>query len=138
MSATVRTIEVCTHGRGMYEITPQLELLIAASGIREGLAAVLCRHTSASLVLMENADPDARTDLQRWLDRLVPANDPDFEHTLEGPDDMPAHIKTALTRSSEAIPVSGGRPALGTWQGLYLWEHRNAPHTRTLVVSVVG
>src|SRR5690349_3108959 len=103
-----------------------------------GVASVFCQHTSCSLVLMENADPTARRDLERWFSRLVPENDRHFEHTTEGPDDMPSHIKMALTRTSETIPFTNGRLLLGTWQGLFLWEHRRHPHQRRLVVTVIG
>ena len=127
-----------TRGTDTYEITREVAELVRRSGIRTGVASVFCPHTSCSLVLMENADPSARHDLQAWLDRLVPAQDRHFTHTLEGPDDMPSHIKMALTRSSETIPVHEGRLRLGTWQGLFLWEHRQAPHARELIVTVIG
>src|SRR5690606_29586774 len=103
-----------------------------------GIVTVFCQHTSCSLVIMENADPSARRDLEDWLNRLVPENDPNFEHTLEGPDDMPSHIKMALTRTSESIPIGGGRMLLGTWQGIFLWEHRRASHQRRVTMTVVG
>ncbi len=131
-------VHIETHGRGMIEITREISALITRSGVHTGLAHILCLHTSCSLMLMENADPSARADLVRWLDRLVPENDPLYSHTSEGPDDMPAHIKMALTRSSETLPVSGGQACLGTWQGLFLWEHRRTPHTRRLVVTIQG
>lgn len=127
-----------SRGQGLREITGEVEHEIARSGVKTGLVNVFCRHTSCSLVIMENADPTARRDLHRWLSRLVPDNDPDFEHTMEGPDDMPSHIKMALTRTSETVPVGGGRMLLGTWQGIYLWEHRDAPHTRQIIVTVTG
>jgi secondary thiamine-phosphate synthase enzyme len=107
-------------------------------GIEDGLLVVFCRHTSCSLVLMENADPSARHDLEAWLQRLVDPHDPHFTHTYEGLDDMPSHIKMALTRSSETVPITGGRLQLGTWQGIFLWEHRRAPHRRELILSVVS
>ena len=103
-----------------------------------GVVTIFCQHTSASLVIMENADPSARSDLVAWLDRLVPADDPEFEHTLEGPDDMPSHIKMALTRTSESVPFAERKLQLGTWQGIFLWEHRHAPHARTVIVTVLG
>jgi secondary thiamine-phosphate synthase enzyme len=123
---------------GLHEITAEVAREVKRSGVTTGTASVFCRHTSCSLVIMENADPSARRDLEAWLNRLVPENDPLFEHTLEGPDDMPSHIKMALTRSSETIPIAGGRLVLGTWQGIFLWEHRRAPHTREVIVTVVG
>ena len=132
------TLACRTRGTDTYEITREVAELVRRSGIRTGVASVFCPHTSCSLVLMENADPSARRDLQAWLDRLVPAHDRHFTHTLEGPDDMPSHIKMALTRSSETIPVHEGRLRLGTWQGLFLWEHRQAPHARELIVTVIG
>ena len=123
----------------MHEFTDAVAAVVRRSGLRVGVAQVFCQHTSASLVIMENADPGARRDLEAWLDRLVPEDDPHFEHTHEGADDMPAHIKMALTRSSECIPVGeGGRLLLGTWQGIFLWEHRRAPHKRRVVVTVLG
>lgn len=127
-----------THGKSLYEITRSVAEAVAQSGITTGLAHVFCRHTSASLLIQENADPDVQRDLVAFFKRLVPDGDPLFVHTSEGPDDMPAHIKTALTQTTLAIPISAGRLALGTWQGIYLFEHRNAPHTRKLVVHIVG
>ena len=138
MPAFQDTLACRTRGTDTYEITREVAELVRRSGIRTGVASVFCPHTSCSLVLMENADPSARRDLQAWLDRLVPAHDRHFTHTLEGPDDMPSHIKMALTRSSETIPVHEGRLRLGTWQGLFLWEHRQAPHARELMVTVIG
>jgi len=129
---------VRTRRQGTAEITDEVAQIVARSGVKRGVAHVFCQHTSCSLVVMENADPTARTDLEAWLNRLVPENDPGFEHTLEGADDMPSHIKMALTRTSETVPVADGRLQLGTWQGLFLWEHRRAPHTRRLVVTVLG
>lgn len=122
----------------MLEFTDAVAREVTRSGLRRGIVNVFCQHTSCSLVIMENADPTARRDLEAWLDRLVPESDPHFEHTLEGPDDMPSHIKMALTRTSETIPFAEGRLALGTWQGLFLWEHRCAPHTRRVTVTVLG
>jgi secondary thiamine-phosphate synthase enzyme len=126
------------RGPGLHEFTDQIATLVSRSRVRSGLAHVFCQHTSASLVIMENADPSARRDLEAWLERLVPADDPRFTHTLEGPDDMPSHIKMALTRSSETLPISDGRLLLGTWQGVFLWEHRSAPHSRRIVVTITG
>jgi secondary thiamine-phosphate synthase enzyme len=131
-------INLSSRGKGLHEITAQVAAVVKRSPARIGLAHVFCQHTSASLVIMENADPSARRDLEGWLDRLVPEDDPHFKHTLEGPDDMPSHIKMALTRTSETVPVGGGRLLLGTWQGIILWEHREAPHARCVVVTVTG
>jgi secondary thiamine-phosphate synthase enzyme len=124
------SLSVATRGAGLLEITERVATEVARSGVRDGLVSVFCRHTSCSLVIMENADPSARRDLERWLDRLVPADDPHFTHTAEGPDDMPSH--------SETVPLGDGRLLLGTWQGIFLWEHRRAPHTREVIVTVVG
>jgi secondary thiamine-phosphate synthase enzyme len=138
MAVHQTTLTVRTRGAGTYEVSDQVAQVVRASGLKQGIATVFCEHTSCSLVLMENADPSARRDLEAWLDRLVPPDDPHFTHTAEGPDDMPSHIKMALTRSSETIPIAAGELLLGTWQGIFLWEHRRAPHTRTIVVTVVG
>jgi secondary thiamine-phosphate synthase enzyme len=127
-----------TRGQGTYEITGQCEAVLRRSGLRHGVVTVFCRHTSCSLVIMENADPSARRDLEAWLNRLVPEDDPRFAHTFEGRDDMPSHIKMALTRTSESVPFADGRLLLGTWQGVFLWEHRRAPHSRSLTVTVLG
>lgn len=127
-----------TQGKGTYEITDQARDAIRKSGYSEGVVTIFCRHTSCSLVLMENADPSARRDLEAYLDRLVPEDDPHFTHTYEGADDMPSHIKMALTRSSETVPFTGGSIQLGTWQGLFLWEHRREAHARSLVATVIG
>jgi secondary thiamine-phosphate synthase enzyme len=132
------TLNVSTRGQGTVEITAEVARIVRESGITTGTATVFCQHTSCSLVIMENADPTARRDLERWLDRLVPEGDPDFHHILEGPDDMPSHIKMALTRTSEVVPVDQGLLLLGTWQGIFLWEHRTAPHGRRLIVTVQG
>lgn len=132
------SLSISTRGAGTYEITKQVSQALRKSGMLEGIATVFCQHTSCSLVLMENADPSARRDLEAWLDRLVPANDPHFTHTLEGADDMPSHIKMALTRSSETIPFADGQLLLGTWQGIFLWEHRRAPHARNVVLTFLG
>jgi secondary thiamine-phosphate synthase enzyme len=132
------TLTIRTRGAGTVEITSEVARVVAASGLQRGLAHVFCQHTSCSLVIMENADPSARRDLEAWLDRLVPDDDPHFTHTCEGPDDMPSHIKMALTRTSETVPVGDGELLLGTWQGLFLWEHRRAAHSRRLIVTVSG
>lgn len=127
-----------TQGKGTYEITDRVVRAVAESGIVTGAVTVFVQHTSASLVIMENADPSARVDLEAFFDHLVPEETPYFVHTYEGPDDMPSHIRMALTRSSETIPVINGRAVLGTWQGVFLFEHRRAPHTRQLSVVVMG
>ena len=132
------TLTVRTRGAGLHEITDAVAGELARSKLSCGIVTVFCQHTSCSLVIMENADPSARRDLEAWLNRLVPENDPHFEHTLEGPDDMPSHIKMALTRTSESVPFAEGHLLLGTWQGIYLWEHRRAPHSRQVLVTVVG
>ena len=132
------TLTVRTPGAGTHEITDLVAREVARAGLGRGVATVFCQHTSCSLVIMENADPSARRDLETWLDRLVPEDDPHFEHTLEGADDMPSHIKMALTRTSETIPFTATRLLLGTWQGVFLWEHRRAPHSRQIVVTVLG
>lgn len=131
-------LRVRTSGQGPYEITGDLSRELKRAKFQQGMLSVFCAHTSCSLVTMENADPSAWRDLQSWLSRLVPENDPHFVHTLEGADDMPAHIKMALTRSSETLPFSSGRLLLGTWQGIFLWEHRQAAHERTLVITAMG
>jgi len=132
------TLTIRTRGQGTYEITDQVVQALRASKLAQGIATVFCQHTSCSLVLMENADPSARRDLEAWLGRLVREHDPHFTHTAEGPDDMPSHIRMALTRSSETIPFAAGELLLGTWQGIFLWEHRRAPHTRNVVVTLLG
>lgn len=129
---------VATVGDGMHEITDRVIAAARASGARTGLCTVFIRHTSASLVIQENADPSARRDLEAWMRRLVPPGDPLWTHTAEGPDDMPSHVRSALTASSLGIPIADGRLALGTWQGIWLWEHRRAPHDRRIAVSVLG
>ncbi|NJD20576.1 MAG: YjbQ family protein [Gemmatimonadetes bacterium] len=134
----VRTLEIPTRGTGLYPITRLVQEVVSGSGVAAGLCPVMVQHTSASLTIQENADPSAARDLERWLDRLVPEDDPDFTHTAEGPDDMPSHIKAALTSTTLGIPVVAGRLALGTWQGIYLWEHRRRPHARRCVVHVGG
>jgi secondary thiamine-phosphate synthase enzyme len=121
---------------GLHEFTARVAEVVSGSGVRDGLCTVFVRHTSASLVVQENADPSARRDLERWLARLVPENDPLYTHTLEGSDDMPAHIRAALTATSVSIPVIDGRLALGTWQGIYLWEHRRAGGRRRVAIHV--
>lgn len=132
----VERLSIRTSGPGLQEITEPIVRLVERSGLREGLCTVFLQHTSASLLIQENADPSARRDLEAWLNRLVPEHDPLYTHTAEGPDDMPSHVKAALTATSLAIPIDGGRLGLGTWQGIYLWEHRQRPHTRTLLVHL--
>jgi secondary thiamine-phosphate synthase enzyme len=124
--------------RGLNEITTAVEAVVEASRVREGLCTVFIRHTSASLVIQENADPAVQRDLEAFLSRLVPEGDALYTHTAEGDDDMPSHVKAALTRTSEQIPIADGRLVLGTWQGLYVWEHRRRPHRREVHVHVAG
>jgi secondary thiamine-phosphate synthase enzyme len=131
-------ITVRTAGKGTYEITDQVSEVLTRSGIVTGTLTVFVQHTSCSLILMENADPTARRDLEKFFDRLVPENAPYFEHNAEGPDDMPSHIRMALTRSSEVIPIAESRMQLGTWQGIFLFEHRNAAHRRKIAVTIIG
>ena len=127
-----------TKGKGTYEITDSVSDALNESGLKQGIVSVFIKHTSCSLVLMENADPTARVDLERFMDDLVPDDYPYFVHTMEGPDDMPSHIKMCLTRSAENLPFSNGKLDLGTWQGIFLWEHRVASHNRKLVITVLG
>jgi len=138
MKVTTEELTVSTRGKGTYEISDEIGAIVKKSGIVSGQVTVFLKHTSASLILMENADPSARRDLERWFDRLVREDDPDFIHTHEGPDDMPSHIRMALTRSSEVIPIISGRMTLGTWQGIFVFEHRRDPHHRRIAVSVIG
>ena len=133
-----QTLEFRTRGRGTTEITVEIARAVAASGIAKGLCTVFLQHTSASLILCENADPDVRRDLETLLSRLAPDGDPAFVHDAEGPDDMPSHARSVLTSNSLTIPVSGGKLMLGTWQGVYLYEHRLAGHARSVVVTVAG
>ena len=134
----VHTLTVPTRGQGLYEITDQVAAAVRAAGVEEGLCTILVQHTSASLVIQENADPSARRDLEAWLDRLVPEGDPLYTHTAEGGDDMPAHVKAALTAVSLSIPIVAGRLGLGTWQGIYLWEHRHRSQSRHCLVHVLA
>jgi len=135
---TFTEFTVATRGRGLYEITEDVAGWISRSGFKAGLVTLLLRHTSASLLIQENADPDARGDLERFFERLVPDGDPLFAHTIEGEDDMPAHVRTALTAVNLSIPVNDGALALGTWQGIYVWEHRRRPHTRRITAHFIG
>ncbi|HET7670686.1 MAG TPA: secondary thiamine-phosphate synthase enzyme YjbQ [Burkholderiales bacterium] len=132
----VKQFSVSTRGQGLEEITRHVAAVVQESKVGEGLCTVFVRHTSASLVIQENADPTAKQDLERWLNRLVPEGDPFYQHDTEGPDDMPAHIKAALTATSLSVPVLGGKLGLGTWQGIYLWEHRRRGSERELLVHV--
>ena len=138
LSCVQETISVQTRKQGLLNITDQIEPIVVRSGMQVGLCTVFVRHTSCSLVIEENADPTARADLENWINRLAPENDPRYTHTLEGPDDMPAHIKSALTDVSLTIPVADGFAMLGTWQGIYLFEHRHAPHRRQVILHLIG
>lgn len=131
-------ITIPTRGKGLYDFTTRVREWVAASGVREGLLTLYIRHTSASLLIQENYDPTVQGDLERFLARLVPEGDAIYEHVLEGPDDMPAHVRAALTQTHLAIPVANGSPMLGTWQGVYVFEHRRAPQTRSVVLHVLG
>jgi len=132
----VEHLSVTTPGRGLHEITARVESAVRRSGVAEGLCTIFVRHTSASLVIQENADPSAKRDLERWMERTVPDGDPFYTHDTEGPDDMPAHIRAALTATSVAVPIADGRLALGTWQGIYLWEHRRRGSARELLLHI--
>ncbi|MDH5590019.1 MAG: secondary thiamine-phosphate synthase enzyme YjbQ [Gemmatimonadota bacterium] len=134
----IHHLTVQTRGKGLHEITAELQDAVRSSGVAEGLCTVMIQHTSASLTIQENADPSAARDLEAWLDRHVPEGDPHFTHTHEGPDDMPSHIKAALTATTLSIPVVRGVLALGTWQGVYLWEHRRRGSLRRCVAHVGG
>jgi secondary thiamine-phosphate synthase enzyme len=129
---------VSTRGRGFYEITAPVAAWVKEIGVREGLLTLHLKHTSASLLIQENADPDVRGDFERFFARLIPDGDPLFEHTIEGADDMPAHIRAALMAVNLSIPIAAGCPALGTWQGIYVWEHRRHPHKRSVAAHVIG
>ena len=138
LQQSLHELELRTRGRGFYEFTEQVQALAAAADFQTGLATLHLRHTSASLLIQENADPEVRRDLERFFSRLVPDGDPLFEHTAEGDDDMPAHVRTALTTVNLSVPIQQGRLSLGTWQGIYLWEHRHQPHTRRVIVHLIG
>ena len=131
-------LNIRTRGRALYEITDEVAALVDKAGIETGLCVVFCRHTSASLTIQENADPSVKVDILQWLERIAPDGDASYVHDSEGPDDMAAHLRTMITRTSETIPIVDGRLALGTWQGLYLVEHRTSPHSRNLVVHISG
>jgi secondary thiamine-phosphate synthase enzyme len=138
MKQAIRTFPISTKGRGLVEATPLVAGWLARQDIATGLLTLFCRHTSASLLIQENADPDVRTDLEAYFAAVAPEDPDRYVHTTEGPDDMPAHIRTALTQTHLAIPVEGGRMMLGTWQGIYLFEHRRAPHRREIVAHLIG
>ena len=133
----VHELTIATPGQGLHEVTDQVAHVARASAVIDGLCTIFVRHTSCSLTIQENADPSARADLEAWLNRLVPEDDPLYTHTDEGPDDMPSHIKAILTQVSLSIPVVDGRLALGTWQGIYLWEHRRRPHQRRVLIHLL-
>jgi secondary thiamine-phosphate synthase enzyme len=132
------TLSIATAGRELQDITARVRELVTSSGVKNGLCALFLKHTSASLVIQENADPAVLRDLERWMSRLAPESGDAYEHDAEGRDDMPAHLRTAVTRSSETIPIVDAALGLGTWQAIYLWEHRRAPHRRDLTVSILG
>lgn len=137
MKVHQRTLGVSTRGRGFYDVTDKVARVVADSGVATGLCTVFVRHTSASLVIQENADPAVLRDLARWMERIAP-EDARYEHDDEGPDDMPGHLRASITRSSESVPVTRGALALGTWQAIYVWEHRASGHAREIVVHVAG
>ena len=138
MAGVTQDFAIQTAGRGFRDISRELQDIVQRSGIEAGICNVFLRHTSASLLITENADPDVRADLERFISRLAPDGDPSYLHSAEGPDDMPAHIRSVLTANELTLPVRGGRLALGTWQGVYLWEHRRRPHRRMLDITVIG
>ena len=138
MTAHTASFTVRTRGKGTSEITDEVARIVRESGVKTGAVTAFIRHTSASLIIYENADPSARTDLHEFFERLVPEDSDYFVHTAEGPDDMPSHLRMVLTRTSETIPISAGRMMLGTWQGIFLFEHRAAVHQREICVSVIG
>ena len=138
MRQAVHVLRVETHGRGLSQITPEVARWVAGAGLTTGLLTLFCRHTSASLLIQENASPDVRTDLEAFFERIAPEDGALYLHDEEGPDDMPAHLRTALTQTHLAVPVIGGRPALGTWQGVYLFEHRRRPHRREVALHLLG
>ena len=138
MIAITQTLTIPTKGKGTYEITDKIATLVNTSGIKTGIASVFIQHTSASLIIYENADPTARADLHHFLQKLIPDNAPGYHHTAEGPDDTTSHLRMALTRTSETIPIAHSHLQLGTWQGIFLFEHRHAPHQRTLTITLLG
>ena len=135
---SLHEVPVATRGRGFHPLTDEIAALVGAGKFQSGLATLHLQHTSASLLIQENADPEVQRDLERFFTRLVPDGDPILRHTCEGEDDMPAHIRTALTTVNLSIPIVAGRLALGTWQGIYLWEHRHAPHRRRVTLHLLG
>jgi secondary thiamine-phosphate synthase enzyme len=138
MRQAAHQLSVATRGKGLYEITSEVVRWVGEQGIETGLLTVFIRHTSASLAVQENADPDVVRDLETFFSRLIPEDNSLYVHTIEGPDDMPAHIRSALTQTQLSIPVSGGRPVLGTWQGIYVFEHRRSPHRRGVALHLLG
>lgn len=134
----IARIHLTPRGSGLFEFTDELIERIAEADVAEGLCTLFIQHTSASLLVQENADPSARLDLENWLGRLIPENDPSYTHTQEGPDDMPAHLKAAITATTLSIPIEAGRLLLGTWQGVFLWEHRHRPGERTVIVYIAA
>jgi secondary thiamine-phosphate synthase enzyme len=132
-----KTLEIRTRGQGLYDVTREVAAVVAEAHVGVGVCSLFLQHTSASLVVQENADPAVLRDLERWLARLAPEG-ASYEHDEEGPDDMPAHLRSAVTRTGETVPIAGGKLALGTWQAIYVWEHRSSPHHRRLVVTVWG
>ncbi len=137
MTVASQTFQVKTKGRGLYDVTDHVRRALSESGISAGICSVFIAHTSASLVTQENADPSVLRDLEKWIARAAPESK-DWEHDAEGPDDMPSHIRASITKTSETVPVRNGKLALGTWQAIYVWEHRTSPHERTLIVTVIG
>ena len=137
MKVVQEEIAVAPRGRGLHDVTADVRRAVARAGVRTGLCTVFVQHTSASLLVQENADPAVLRDLQRWADRIAPES-AEYEHDTEGPDDMPAHIRSAMTRTTETLPIRDGELLLGTWQAIYLWEHRRAPHPRQLVTTIIG
>jgi secondary thiamine-phosphate synthase enzyme len=138
MRQALHTLKARTSGRGLFEITREVQAWVRGQGVLRGLLTLYCRHTSASLLVQENADPDVRTDLQAFFEEIAPEDPVRYVHDTEGPDDMPAHLRAALTQVSLSIPVAGGQAMLGTWQGIYLFEHRRAPHGREVVLHLIG
>lgn len=133
----IEVLKIAVTGQGLLDITPQVKSVVSRAEMSEGLCTLFIQHTSASLLIQENFDPSARADLERWLNQLVPENDNLYTHTLEGPDDMPAHIKSSLTATSISVPVLGGNLGLGTWQGIFLWEHRHQPGNRKVILHLI-
>jgi secondary thiamine-phosphate synthase enzyme len=137
MTVATKTLHVRTKGRGLYDVTGEVARALEGSGVRTGICSVFLAHTSASIVVQENADPSVLRDLERWIARAAPESD-EWEHDAEGPDDMPSHIRASITKTSETLPIREGKLALGTWQAIYVWEHRTNAHDRTLVVTMIG